>query len=317
MSYLIRSAQEKDFLELLRLSQTFPLSNLPRTKKLLKEKIHISGQSFKRTLTAKKRNYLFVLEDKKTNKLAGTSQILSFFGENRSYCYRLEKKPKAHLKFTQMKRGRNQLGGLVLDSKYRSSPEKLGFQIAACRFLYIQIYPKDFSKTLEVCLTAPFQNKNNPFWKDTMERHSKINYLKASKLYREKLDEFVNMFPKNLKIPLSKLSPLAQFCLSHVHPKTQPVYKGLIQRGFKPSSYHHLLDGGMYLESQRAELLKKSRFFNLKFSSSIKGEPVLIAQETKKGFFCLKIKAEKQGRFLKIPKNSFLEEDKKAIAIDF
>ena len=58
----------------------------------MEKKIQISKESFQHSIIKEKRNYLFVLEDRKEKKIVGSSQILSYFWERQPLCYLLTKK---------------------------------------------------------------------------------------------------------------------------------------------------------------------------------------------------------------------------------
>ena len=320
MRYFIREIDFKDIPEILALTQYFPICNLPPQKLQLEKKIQASKKSFNKNLKAQQRNYIFVLEDLKEKKVIASSQILSYFGPNRSVCYFLEKKKAgSYLTIKQIKQGRHQIGGLILNPQYRKTKELLGLQIGLARFLYIKTFPKDFSKKIEVSLTAPIQKANNPFWKETGAKFLKKNYLSALKNFQKNRKEFLKAFPKNLKIEVKSLSPQAQLCLSDVHPQTLPVYKGLLKKGFQKSSYYHLLDGGIYLEADWRTLpfLKQSQNLNVQYKNLVKVEDYFIAQQTEKGFICAKLKAQKTRRHLIMKKNKLFEAGKPALALKF
>ena len=314
MRYLIREAQTKDIFDLLNLSRAFPLYNLPNNEKILEQKIEISQKSFQKKLKPEDRNYLFVLEDRKIKKVMGSSQILSFSGQNHSHCYLWDKQSDPCLKLIQVKTKRQQLGGLILDKKYRSCPEKLALQIGAGRFLYVKLQIHSFSHFFEVSLTGPFQKKDNPFWSETGAKYLKQDYLQALEAYRDNYTRFIKNFPKNLKIPLSSLSSSAQFCLNRTHPQTLPAYKALLKRAFYYKRRHHILDGAIYLESKNPVFLKNTKAFLLKFEKQVQGSSFLIGQNNSKGFVCAKVKAQQRGQILKTNKNPIFEENKKIMA---
>ena len=333
MNYLIRVAELKDIEDLLKLSHAFPLYNLPKNKKLLKEKLELSEHSFQKKQVPFKRNYLFVLEDLKSKKLIGSSQIVSFFNKNYSYCYFLEKNSNS-LKLFSRERKRQQLGGLILEKSYRKSQEQLGLQISLARFLYIKQNEEDFSEKIEVSLTGPFQNKDNPFWMETGAKYVKKDYLQALELYRKDPDSFLKKFPKDFEIPLKSLSKKAQLTLESVHPETLPAYKGLLKRGFKTKSCYHLLDGGVYLESQTKTLVKQIQTLKLQFLKEDKqknlrfflispfylekGIKNLKKKDSKKSlsrFIALRVRAEKVGEVLRLEKKPFLKEGDKVLSL--
>jgi len=310
----MREVQIKDLDSLLQLSRSFSLYNLSNNKLLLKKKIEISQKSFLKKISAFKRNYCFILEDLKLKKIIGSSQILSFSGQQYSHCY-LWKKDSSFLELTQVKTKRHQLGGLILEKAYRASPESLGFQIGVGRFLYVKLHAKDFFDFFEASLTSPFQEKNQPFWLETGAKYLKQDYPQALRTYRDNYSFFIKHLPENLKVSISSLSPPAQSCLSLVHPKTLPAYKGLLKKNFYPRRRHHLLDGAIYLENKGFTFLRKIKKYRLKFENKIQGFYFLMGQKTKKGFICSKVQAQKQGQFLKITKTPFFTEGEEIVAL--
>ena len=320
-SFFIRPADFKDIKDLILLAQCFPLCSLPKDKSKLEKKISISKISFAKKLKAENRNYIFVMEDKKTKKVIASSQILSYFGSNRSFCYFLKTKPgQSYLKISQTKSGRHQMGGLILHPDYRKSQHFFGLQIGAVRFLYIKTFPKEFSKIIEVSLTAPIQKEKNSFWKETGSKLLNKSYSSALKLFQKNRLHFFSLFPKNLKIDLDTLSLSARNHLTHVHPETYPVYKGLLKRGFYSTKHYHLLDGGGYLEASWRALpfLKSAKTCFVKRKKGSKADSFLVSQQTEKGFICAKTKGEikNQNFFIQQAGHPF-EEGKKALALSF
>lgn len=322
LNFIIRPAQKKDLSDLLKLSRSFPLYNLPQHKKFLREKLELSGQSFQKKLPPFERNHVFVLEDLNSKEVIGSSQILSFSNKNRSYRYLLRKNQgQAYLQFVSVQTKRHQLGGLILSRRHRGLKEQLGRCVGSARLLYMKNNEKDFSKTLEVSLTGPFQKENNPFWKQTGAKYLKQNYLQALKLYRNDPDALLKKFPKKLKIELESLSEIARSSLKIVHPQTLPAYKGLIKRGFKPSGGHHLLDGGIYLVAKSSLLFQEIENLELIFKSPQLKEPkkagsfFLIGKKKRAGFLSARVKGLKIGSRLKIEKNSFFKEGEKILSL--
>ena len=324
MTQLIRPAQKKDLADLLKLSCSFPLYNLPKNKKLLKQKLEISEKSFQKKLPLFERNYVFVLEDLKLQQVIGSSQILSFSRKNRSYRYLFKKDPD-RLKLVSVQQKRQQIGGLVLNQNHRGSKEKLGLQLSLSRFLYMKKNEADFYKTLEVSLTGPFQKKENPFWQETGAKHLKQDYLQALEFYRRDPSAFLKKLPKELEINLESLSEKARLCLRAVHPQTLKAYQGLLKRGFKPTGCHHLLDGAIYLESKASRLLKKIQKLELSFAklkpeqpnSETKPAYFLIGKAGQNKFLAGKVKGEQKGRILKIEKNSLFKEGETVLSLAF
>ena len=300
MRFLIRSVDFKDLEGLLALAQYFPLCSLPPQRSLLEKKIQISKESFQHILSKENRNYIFILEDLQEKKIIGSSQILSYFGSQRSLCYFLKKQEAPdHLKLEWIQSGRHQIGGVILHPDYRKSKNQFGLQIGAVRFLYIKTFPQEFSSIIEVSLTAPIKGTTNHFWEETGEKYLKMDYPSALKIFQNNRTEFFKLFPKNLKINLHQLSPTAKNYMEQVHSETYPVYKGLIKMGFHSTNRYHVMDGGIYLEAywEKLAFLKRAKKHFLKKGKMKKefsqnSSFFLLSQNTEKGFVC----APMQGR---------------------
>lgn len=305
MRFLIRAAELKDKADLLELARCFPLCSLPKSQTKLRKKIQISRESFAQSLPKEKRNYLFVLEDTKEKKVIGSSQILSYFGKNRSLYYSLKKNPE-HLKLTRSPKGKNHMGGLILHPKYRKSKQRLGVQISLVRFLYIKSFPKEFSSLVDVSLTSPIEKGKNAFWEETGKKIIRKTYSSALKAFQKDRPQFFSLFPKNLTIALDSLNSKAKSYLSEIHPQSQPVYKGLLKIGFYKTKYHHIVDGGVYMEAswRKLNFLKKTETGILKKSTYLK-QPLqyLIAQQTEKGFICSQVEGKKEKGKLLVKKS--------------
>ena len=321
MHFIIRSVDFRDREGLLDLRRQFPLCSLPDNKSELDKKIQTSKESFSQSLPKEKRNYIFVLEDKKEKKVIGSSQILSYFGPKRTLCYFLkETKRNPCLQLARIKKGLSQIGGLILHKDYRKSSDFLGLQISAVRFLYIQTFPKEFSPVIEVSLTAPFKGKANHFWTETGSKHLKMSYYSALKNLQKDRVRFLSLFPKNLKIFLNQISPEAKSCMNQVHPQTFPVYKGLLKRGFSKAKRYHIIDGGIYLEApwKTLSFSKKAKKHHLKKEKGLKGSSFLLSQQTEQGFFCARIQGKATKQILQsssFPKE--FEEGEKSLALPF
>ena len=321
MQFLVREVQMEDKEGLLELAQHFPLCSLPKAEDKLIKKIQISRKSFEKSLSKTKRNYLFVLEDKKSGKIIGSSQILSYFGEDLSLCYALEKKgEKSYLSLNTVQIGRHQIGGLIMHPDYRKSQDFLGLQIGLVRFLYIKTFPEDFSSTIEVSLTAPVDGQNNTFWEETGYKYLNFNYSSALKIFQKNRLYFFSLFPKNLQIDLDTLSSKAKQYLTEVHPQTLPAYKGLLKIGFSKTKYHHVLDGGIYLKAQWDQLpfLKKGKRLLIKQGQVNHPSRFILSQQTKQGFFCWQTEGEIKDQNLLIkPFPPYFEEEKPTLVLTF
>lgn len=312
--FIVRSGAFRDIPQLQRLAKTFPLCSLTEEKTRLWEIVEKSTLSFKKSLPIEQRRYLFVLELE--GKIIGSSQILSYQGQTYPYFFLNEKnEQESFLELVTTQTGRTQLGGLILEPRYRSHPERLGRQIGLFRFLYIAENPEVFTEKVEVSLTAPLEDNNarSEFWSFLNCPDLPKEYPSALQLYKKDPIQFFSSFYKQKQIPLKTLPEKIKKSLKEVHRDTLPVYKGLLNLGFKKTNRYHILDGGIFLEGERQTLsvLRESRQVILKKKSSKNKNLFLWGKETEEGFIGGLLKGELlKGSFLTHTLPSSLEDSR-------
>src|SRR4051812_8267489 len=78
--FLIRSATSDDLKSVQRLAAVLNTVNLPNDAASLKALIDVSERSFSEKVDPLEREYLFVMEDTKKERIVGTSQIIAQHG---------------------------------------------------------------------------------------------------------------------------------------------------------------------------------------------------------------------------------------------
>ena len=317
MDFLIREVKLRDLEDLHHLAFQFDLSNFPRKKSLIIKKIKKSQASFKKELPKEERNYIFVLENKKTKKVIGASQILTKCKKKR-YLY-LKKGRNEILHLYRHTKDRHELGGLILDKKWRKGKERLGAQIGLVRFLYIFLFKKEFEDIMEVGLTSIIKNKKSDFWRETGFKLFDLDFEEGLRILRKNPLAFFSLFPKDYQVSLKKLSKKGKRCLKEVHHQTLPAYKALMRMGFKESGLYHLLDGGLFVESdpKKLKFFKKINRVSFEITEGGKGNSYLIAQQNDHGFFATKVKGSLKKKKLlvsSIPEN--FVKNKSLMALD-
>lgn len=310
MRYIVRNIRLEDKERMQNLLEHSFLLNLPKDSESLCEWIQISENSFNKTIDKKDRVFIFVLEDLKTKQLIACSQILSAYN-NRNHPYFLMQESKAQesqnqesqaqktLKLCRDPQGRHQVGGLLLLPSYRGTKDKLGFLIAAARYLYISTFSDEFSKEIEANLTGPFYKKEgimyNAFWEEVGRKHYHIHYWDSLlKLFKEKA-EFFNTLPKDLEVAFKDLSSKAQHSVENIYSETLPAYKNLLKLGFQYRNKHHFIDGAQYVSASQNEisLIKQSQKLSLKQKPNLSSpKTYLCTQMNSSGFFASFIEAE-------------------------
>ena len=249
MKFLIRSAKTGDEQQLKKLSESFHLCSLPKDISSIQKKIQLSERSFAGTIPFRERVFLFVLEEKKTHRLVGSSQILACYIGQKIPHFTLDKKATS-LRLHHIHSESVQLGGLVLLPEFRRGSDKLGRQIGASRFLYMLTDPQIWSEEVEVSLSAPLKDNDttSEFWDAVGKKVFSLNYLEACELYQRDFPRFLSRVPQNITVDLKSLPEGARQAMEGIHPETLSLYRGLLKLGFKNTPYRHFLDGGVFLK---------------------------------------------------------------------
>src|SRR5690606_24934113 len=125
---------------------------------------------FREVLEPNKRQYVFVLVDRKASRVIGTSMIISQLGtRDVPYIYfdvledeRYSKTLDKHFKHTVLRIGYSydgptEIGGLILLPEYRRVPERLGQFISYVRFLFIATHRSVFQDEVLAELLPPLE----------------------------------------------------------------------------------------------------------------------------------------------------------------
>lgn len=272
MSFVIRSAEEKDLNDLLGLASQFALLNLPPDEDILFEKIQRSEKSFSGQNSEKKDcEYLFVLEDVERKKVIGSSLILAKHGtpDCPHFFYEIRKEDRFSrdlgigfihqiLRLGSTTDGPTEIGGLLIDKTYRSRPEKLGKQISLMRFVYIGMHPGKFEKKL-LCEFAPplTRDGRSEFWEALGRRFTGLNYQEADVLSQKHKEFIQTLFPRG-DIYLSILDSSARQVLGQVSEQTRPAQHLLEGLGFRYLQEVDPFDGGPHygVEADQNPLIK-------------------------------------------------------------
>lgn len=283
--FIIREVEETDLEGLFKLSQLENFLNLPRNKTLLSKKIKLSLQSFQNTAKFNEENsFLFVLEDTENKEIIGCSNLHSQHGtqERPHYYLSVSKETKASdsenlefehtaLKLGVQVNGYTEIGGLVLNPKYRGNPLKLGKQISFSRFLYISLFPHLFTNEIHAELLPPFdKDGNSPLWKGLGEKFFQMDYLQADIISRKDKNFILDLFPsENIYVKL--LAPEAQKAIGSIGASTIPVKKMLESIGFTYQNEIDPFDGGPHFRCKKHEItpIKHSKEIILSFVAII------------------------------------------------
>lgn len=301
MPFLIRNVEARDFKDLRLLGRELNTVNLPSDPGDLKNIIQRSLESFAGKFKKQKHKaqFLFVIEDVGRGKVIGASKVFARHGTpERPHVYfevLQEKVTSATLrvdflrKFYRLrsdKRGYTEIGGLVLDKKYRGRKEKLGKQLSLIRFLWMKAHPTWFKRRLIAELLPPLhgngQSRLYDFYGFPLTR---IPYNKADLLsYRNK--EFIlKLFPKS-DLYFDILPEPVQEDMEKTGPGSE-IAKHLLKKiGFSYAWQVDPFDGGPYFTAALSQVSVYRKTCSLKLSG--------YSREKKKRSFLLL--GEKKGK---------------------
>lgn len=244
--------------DLLALAYHLDTVNLPNDKQAVEGVLQASEQSFSGALQpVGKRRYVFVVQDRKTNRLVGTSSIVAQLGRpDAPYVYldvRTEERYSRdlrkhyhhqvlHIGFSYD--GPTELAGLVVDPEYRQHPARLGLSVSYMRFLYIAAHRGLFQDELLAELLPPLEpDGTSHLWDALGKRFTNMTYREADRLSHENKDFIRDLFPSQA-VYSCLLSEEAQRVIGEVGAQTKGVEKMLTRVGFSYNERVDPFDGG-------------------------------------------------------------------------
>lgn len=266
---IIRPIRKSDLDAFLKLAYTSSLgiTNLPKNREILAEKINQSIDAFAKKIDSpENEKYIFVLEDTKTNEICGTCGILSQTGVSSPiYFYRLETRALKYapstieiLKPVSYKREPSEIAGLYLRPDIRKGG--FGKLLSLSRFLFIAAFRKRFKNSFFAEIRGVIHSDNtSPFWEAVGRHFIDLNYDQLMKL-NEKGREFIpDVLPK-YPIYLPLLSLEVQAIIGKPHEKSQAALSMLQAEGFKFGNEIDIFDGGprVVAKTSKIRTIKKS-----------------------------------------------------------
>ncbi len=266
--FCLRSVKLSDLEDLFELSQLYTFINLPANIDMIRYKINSSIKSFEDPDDDLSKNtYIFVLEDIKNKKVIGCSMIHAQHGT--------EEEPHFYLKVGQENKfsssintgfihgtlklghstdGPSEIGGLILNPKYRKAGEKLGKQISFVRFLYMGLHQGRFKEEVHSELMPPFDSEGkSPLWEAIGRRFLNMEYHDADILSRQNKEFILSLFPEGT-IYETLLPIEARNSVGKVGKDTLPVKNMLEKIGFKYTHEVDPFDGGPHYRAKLTDI---------------------------------------------------------------
>jgi arginine N-succinyltransferase len=254
---VIRPARMADLDHLVTLAETasFGLTSLPKDRDLLGRRIAQSEFSFQRPRNKPMGElYIFVMEDRETGRVVGTSCIVSKVGGFEPfYAYRLETSvhksetlnifkeiPTLHLLAEHS--GPCEIGGLLLAPDYRKHGN--GRLLSLFRFLFMQEYPERFETVVIAEMRGVLDEHGlSPFWEAIGRHFFEIDYSRADYLSATDKRFIAELMPR-FPIYVPTLPRAAQDVIGKVHKNTLPALKMLQDEGFTFSGMVDIFEAG-------------------------------------------------------------------------
>ncbi len=256
--YIVRGATAQDHAALLELAKHLNTVNLPADAEALRALLRRSERSFRRQITdPNHRQYVFLLEERATGRVVGTSMILAKLGRrDMPYAYfdmhreeRYSSTLNRHfvhhvLSMNYAYDGPTELGGLVVLPQYRRHAAGLGRMISYMRFLWIAMHREDFQDELLVELLPPLKEDGTSYlWEAIGRRFTGLSYRDADRLSKMNKEFIRGLFPRgDIYVPL--LPEEARNVLGKVGKNTKGVQTLIERLGFRYANRVDPFDGG-------------------------------------------------------------------------
>src|ERR671935_1607891 len=272
--YVLRDVQRSDLAALQKLARELDTVNLPDDERELLRIVDWSARSFdSRIRNPFQREYVFVLEEPRNERVVGASLIIAQHGtrdaphiffdvyEKEHYSASVDR----HFRHRVLSIGYNfdgptEIGGLVVDPGYRGGPEKPGKQLSYVRFLYIAMHPARFrDRVLVELLPKLEEDRRSPLWEALGRKFTGLSYQEADRLSRQNKEFIQQLFPPG-EIYATLFSQKIQDAIGEVGPETGGAKQMLTKIGFRYDERIDPFDGGPHY-SAPTELIDPIRRF--------------------------------------------------------
>ncbi len=238
----------------------FGLTTLPRDRELLRERIHESRRSFEsNTKKPRGETYLFVMEDRRTGRVVGTSGIdAKVGGFEPFYAYQIEttmheskvlniRKEIRMLHLLQEHSGPSEIGSLFLSPEYRQRGN--GRLLSLFRFIFMAEFRERFeSQVIAEMRGVVDENGGSPFWEALGRHFFDVDFPRANYLSMKDKRFIAELMPIH-PIYIDLLPEEAQAVIGEVHPNTRPALRMLQKEGFQFSGMVDIFEGGPIMSS--------------------------------------------------------------------
>ena len=264
---VVRAAGTADLDAVYRLAQAAGpgMTTLKADRQSLRARLEVAEASFRETIPAAERDYVFVLEDLAQGKVAGIAAIKGAVGlDEPFYNYRIgalvHSAPSVGvytrhevLYMTHDLTGCAELCSLFLHPDYRRGIH--GRLLSKSRFMFIAQFPHLFTQSVFAEMRG-FQNPDggSPFWESIGRKFFKMDFQRADDLCQPGGKSYIAELMPRYPIYTSFLSDTARAVIGVTHVDTVPARRLLEQEGMCASTYIDIFDGGPVLHADVRDL---------------------------------------------------------------
>ena len=307
--FLIRRAKVEDVATLYKLARMVHFINLPADKDLISEKVLKSRACFMKlgkpaakasksarvekpeagagsaSMTQRSDMFMFVLEERESGGVLGTSQLISSMGgpgapnvslklAKREMFSQSLKQGVTHItaKLELDESGPTEIGGLILQPSYRGHKAKLGRFLSHVRFHFIALHRELFSARILAemmgAITHQGEGGGNTLWEYLGRRFINLTYLEADRFCQHSKEFITALMPRE-EIYLTLLPPEARGVIGQVGPETLPARRMLEKLGFAYGDHVDPFDGGPHLEAKTDALAPVKATFSAKLAGEV------------------------------------------------
>ncbi|SFV06443.1 arginine N-succinyltransferase [Pseudoduganella namucuonensis] len=241
------------------------MTTLKPDMKMLGDRLDIACASFAETIAPEKRDYMFVMEDTASGRIAGVCAIKASVGlDEPFYNYRIGTlvHSSRELKvFTRMETlylsndltGSSELCSLFLNPDYRQGNN--GKLLSKCRFLFIAQFPHLFNERLIAEMRGyQAENGRSPFYEGLGRHFFKMEFDRVDELTALGKKSFIAELMPRQPLYVAYLPKDAQDVVGKVHTSTAPARRLLEQEGMHYEGYVDIFDAGPVLQGRISEL---------------------------------------------------------------
>ena len=258
MTFRLRAARVSDLEHLYEMAKLTGggFTNLPPDRAALTAKLERAAEAFANTGDELvDEQFVLVLEDLTTKKIAGTCQLMTKVGQQwpfysyrlntlTQYSQELDRTVRAELlSLTTDLEGSSEVGGLFLHPNNRAGG--LGLLLARSRYLFVAMHRSRFADRILAELRGIIDERGgSPFWDGVAGRFFGMSFAEADYFNAINGNQFIaDLMPKH-PVYVAMLDEEAKKVIGMPHPTGRAAMRMLENEGFRYDGYVDIFDGG-------------------------------------------------------------------------